>query len=333
MKRDWSWLARALSLGLGLALLAAVLYWQRNAWDGVAAAFERIGIVGIAAVSAFHVLPLGFDAIAWRVAIEPRDRVGYLTCSVARWIGESFSSVLPAAQIGGELARARALTLFGVPFVKSGASVIVDMTVGIVSQTVYVIVGVVAFAMLAAESSGASGLQLALGIAVFALIAAVMVLAQVSQPFGRLLRRLGDRLGQGLGARLLGHAAAVEDTVMRSYGRRRDMLAAFIWRIVGWFAGAAEFWLAMRLMGSPITVLEAIMLESAVQAVRSLAFMIPGGFGVQEAALVALGGSIGMTADIAIALSLVKRAREYILGGGGLLAWFLLERRRGAIKA
>ena len=61
--------------------------------------------------------------------------------------------------------------------------------------------------------------------------------------------------------------------------------------------------------------------------------MIPGGFGVQEAALVALGGSIGMTADIAIALSLVKRAREYILGGGGLFAWFLLERQRGAIKA
>ena len=325
-------MARALSLGLGLALLAAVLYWQRDAWDGVTAAFGRIGLAGIVAVTAFHLVPLALDAIAWRAVLDPANRPGTLACSTARWIGESFSCVLPAAQIGGELARARALVLFGVPLVRSAASVIVDVTIGLASEMAYVIVGLAIFAFLAAGSGAETRLQLALGVGVFALIAVLLILLQASQPFGRLMRRLGARVGKGSGARLLGGAAAVEDAVMQSYGRRRAIAAAFVWRIVGWFAGAVEFWLAMRLMGSPIGVLEAVMLESGVQAVRSVAFMIPGGFGVQEAALVALGGSVGVTADAAIALSLVKRAREYILGAAGLLAWFVLERRRGGIK-
>ena len=87
------------------------------------------------------------------------------------------------------------------------------------------------------------------------------------------------------------------------------------------------------LMEVPVDPLQAIALESAVQAARSVAFMIPGGFGVQEAALVALGNAFGLGPDVMLALSFVKRAREYILGGAGILAWTWLERRGRAVKA
>jgi uncharacterized membrane protein YbhN (UPF0104 family) len=202
------------------------------------------------------------------------------------------------------------------------------VTVGVVSQLVYVLVGIAVFASLAVGAGAAHRVELLAAVAGGVLVVAMMVAAQASKPFGRILRRLGGRLGHGVSARLLGGVAAVEEAVIRSYTRRRAIGACFVWRLLGWFAGAGEFWLAAHLMGATIDPLEAIAIESAVQAVRSAAFMVPGGFGVQEAALVALGGSFGLTPDVALALSLVKRAREYILGSAGLFAWYWLERRR-----
>jgi hypothetical protein len=49
--------------------------------------------------------------------------------------------------------------------------------------------------------------------------------------------------------------------------------------------------------------------------------MIPGALGVQEGGLILLGALVGMPPDTALALSLVKRVRELLLGLGGLLLW------------
>jgi putative membrane protein len=329
----WRAAVRAATFLLALALLAAVLYWQRDAWAGIGEAFVRIGVGGVLAVTAFHAIPLYLDAIAWRAVLGPADRVSHAAITVSRWVGESFSSVLPTAQIGGEVARGRALALYGVRYAASAASVVVDVTVGVVSQMVYVILGAAIVAVLAVDSGGGQRDVLIAAVLGFGVIGALMVLAQVSRPFGRLLRRLGGRLGKSVGGRLLGGAAAVEAEVMRSYARRGPIAECFAWRLIGWLAGGVEFWLALHLMEVPVDPLQAVALESAVQAVRSVAFMIPGGFGVQEAALVALGNAFGLGPDVMLALSFVKRAREYILGGAGLLAWTLLERRGRAVKA
>jgi putative membrane protein len=329
----WRVAARAATFVLALVLLAGVLYWQRAAWDGIGDAFLRLGVGGVLAVTAFHAIPLYLDAIAWRALLKPADRASHVACTVARWIGESFSSVLPTAQIGGEVARGRALGLYGVRYAAAAASVVVDVTIGVVSEMVYVVLGVAVIALVAVDSEMGQGSALIATVAGFAAIIALMLLAQVSRPFGRLLRRAGDRLGKGVGGRLLDGAAAVEDEVMRSYARRGALAECFAWRLAGWFAGAVEFWIALRLMDVPVDPLHAIALESAVQAVRSVAFMVPGGFGVQEAALVALGNAFGLGPDVMLALSLVKRAREYLLGAAGLLAWSWLERRGRPVKA
>jgi hypothetical protein len=123
LSRTWRAAARALSLALGLILLAAVLYWQRDAWEGIAQSFARIGVAGILAVTAFHLVPLILDALAWRIVLPPDERASLGACMVARWIGEAFASVLPVAQVGGEVARGRALALFGIGYVAAGASV------------------------------------------------------------------------------------------------------------------------------------------------------------------------------------------------------------------
>lgn len=69
------------------------------------------------------------------------------------------------------------------------------------------------------------------------------------------------------------------------------------------------------------------MLECLGQAVRSAAFAVPGALGVQEGGYLLFSVSIGIAPEIGLALSLIKRVRELLLGLPGLLVWQILEGR------
>jgi hypothetical protein len=64
------------------------------------------------------------------------------------------------------------------------------------------------------------------------------------------------------------------------------------------------------------------------QAMRHLAFMIPAGLGVQEAALMLFGHVLGISGELALAVSMAKRIREVLCGLPSLLSWQWLEGRR-----
>jgi hypothetical protein len=99
-------------------------------------------------------------------------------------------------------------------------------------------------------------------------------------------------------------------------------------QFVALISGAFEIWWALRLFDHPIGAPAAIMLEGLTQAVRHLAFIVPAGLGVQEAALVLFGHTLGISAELALAVSAVKRMREALCGLPPLLAWQWLEARK-----
>jgi glycosyltransferase 2 family protein len=69
------------------------------------------------------------------------------------------------------------------------------------------------------------------------------------------------------------------------------------------------------------------MVESLLYALRSAAFFVPSGWGVQEGAYVVLGAVVGLSPGTALALSLAKRAREVAIGVPALLIWQAIETR------
>ena len=70
------------------------------------------------------------------------------------------------------------------------------------------------------------------------------------------------------------------------------------------------------------------MLEGLTQALRHLAFIVPAGLGVQEGALVFFGHALGVSTELALAVSAVKRLREVLCGVPPLLWWQWSETRR-----
>jgi uncharacterized membrane protein YbhN (UPF0104 family) len=69
-------------------------------------------------------------------------------------------------------------------------------------------------------------------------------------------------------------------------------------------------------------------IESLLFAIRNAAFMVPSGLGVQEGAYALLGPLFGLPPEAALALSLLKRARDVAIGVPVLLSWQILEGKR-----
>ncbi len=96
------------------------------------------------------------------------------------------------------------------------------------------------------------------------------------------------------------------------------------------FAQRYGFDLFDRLAGtigrdSPLGFGAVLVIEGLVYAVRSVAFAVPNAIGVQEGAYIIIGESFGLTPEMALALSLLKRARDLVIGFPAFAAWQLLE--------
>ena len=96
---------------------------------------------------------------------------------------------------------------------------------------------------------------------------------------------------------------------------------------MGWIAGAGEIWLTLYFLGHPVSIGEAIILESLGQAVKAAAFLVPGALGVLEGGFILFGALFGISADASLAMALAKRVRELALGVPGLISWQLVEGR------
>jgi len=86
-------------------------------------------------------------------------------------------------------------------------------------------------------------------------------------------------------------------------------------------------------MGAPVSILEALAIESLTQALKSAAFVLPSGLGVQEGGFVLLGSLLGLQPDEALAVSIAKRIPDLVLGLPSLAAWHAIERRQATRTA
>jgi len=93
-------------------------------------------------ITLFHLVPLVFSALSWRELITAASRPNAFTVVWIRWIRESINSLLPVASIGGDVASVRLAHTQGVPAAGAAASMVVDTTVGVATQLIFVCCGV-----------------------------------------------------------------------------------------------------------------------------------------------------------------------------------------------
>lgn len=268
---------------------------------------------------------LALDSQGWRVVIPSEPPVALPALMVRRWIGISVNTLLPVAQLGGEVVRAHLLRTWGLAGPIAAASVIVDLTIGLLTQVLLALLALLLLSSLLGSGEGLAGLWL--GVALFGLLIAAFFCLQ-RQGLIRHLGGLVDRLFKGTGWRqVVDDAAALDREVQRTYRQKRRLVACFFWRLLGWLWPAFELWLLFWLLGLPISLAEAVALEMVGQIVRSAGFGIPGGLGVQEGGVVLAAGWLALPPELALAAMLVRRLRDVATSLTGLAGWFVIERR------
>jgi glycosyltransferase 2 family protein len=311
----------------GLAAATALFIWQGV--GPVLAAFAAAGL-GIVWSSLFHAVSMVLNARAWQILLPHRRRGSVWFYFWAVWLREAVNGLLPVARIGGEVVSAQLLIRHGLRPVTAVASLVVDMTVSLMSQFTFTLLGL---ALLVAHGAGGSVVRdVALGLlATVPLVAALIFVQRVG--LFTLAAKLFRALFAGRFDTLVGGAAPLDRAVGRLYRRRRAVLGCFLWQLAGWGAGSGEIWLALLFLGHPVALGDAFAIEAVIQALSSSAFIVPGAFGVQEGGFLVVGGLVGLAPELALALALVRRARDVIIFVPALLLWQVAAGRRALSTA
>ena len=296
------------------------------AWAGAGAIAEAVLRAGwtLPLLLALHAMQLSLSGLAWRAAsggVAPGD----LTWVRIRWIREAVNSLLPVAQIGGLLVGVRLLGHRGVPLAVGGAGTTLDLTAEVLTQFLFTLLGGCVLAAVSSDPTlrpwlgGALGLM-ALGVGGFVLAQRAGILLVVE--------RLSARLRRMFPALQAADMGGLHAELLRLQAQPRALLQSLWLHLLAWLLGVGETWLVLGAIGHPAGLAEALVIESLGMAARSAGFAVPGALGVQEGGFVLVGSLFGLPAEAALALSVVKRAREILVGVAGLLAWQWAEGTR-----
>jgi putative membrane protein len=305
-----------LATALGVVAMAALV--GVFGAGAVLRSLAAVGVPGFAAICAIHLVMMVVMGLAWRALLPEARPWGAVW---GRLVRDSGSEVLPLSQVGGYVLGARALALTGVSGTAAAASTIVDVTLEFLAQLAYTALGLAWLIRLQPETAAAGPLMF--GLAIGAVAAGAFVLVQ-RRGFA-FLDRIAGYLGQGWAAKTAAGAAALHAAIDEIYRRRGGLLVSFLLHLGCWIASALEAWLALRLAGEPLPFAAVMAIESLIYAVRTAAFIVPNAVGVQEGAYIVLGATFGVTPDVALALSFLKRARDIAIGLPTLGAWQAVE--------
>ncbi|HEX4653357.1 MAG TPA: flippase-like domain-containing protein [Candidatus Udaeobacter sp.] len=308
----------------GAALFIAIIVHQDL--SKIREAFAAAGGAIVGVVAYHFVVPVFLDTIAWWVLFPRSDRLPLRKLLWMRWIGESVSTLVPSAAVGGDVVRARLAAINGAPLPLAAGTVLVDLTLGVFTQAVFTILGLVLLVGATGQKNfvrptligtvigviGVAGFYFVQRLGMFRFLASI-VARLANSPEWHSLVQSGETLDQ---------------TVRALYARRKAVVACCLWTILSLLLGSGEIWIALRALGLPASFVNALILQSMVLTVRSAAFAVPSGIGVQETGYYVVGRLLGIPDYLAITLALIARVRELALGIPGVVMWQFIEARR-----
>ena len=309
---------RPLALLAGLVIMV-VLVVRVGTDEALGAAARALGWRSLVVCLPFAVI-MAVDTLGWRYAFA-YDRVPFLRLTAARMAGEALNVMTGVAPVGGDAVKVWLLRP-QVSYRESVASVIIARTTLTLSQALFLLAGVVA----------------ALAVGIDARLTRAMLwllLIELVGAGGFLAVQVAGLLTRG--ARLLERfkklqalpAAENLDRTLQSFYRRewRRFALSVGFHLLGWFMGALETWLFLKVLQTPASLSTALVIETLGSAVRFATFFVPGSLGALEGANTAAFAALGFGPQAGLAFSLLKRLRQAVWIALGVLVLLLARAR------
>jgi glycosyltransferase 2 family protein len=314
-------------IGVAVALLAGVVAAVYLVWsigfDAVFAAVARAGFGGLALLCLYAAAVFISLAFAWYFLLPVPQRRSISDFYMARLVRDSIAEISPFSPVGGMVAAARLMVLKGMNGAYAAASVAADATTEAMAQVVFLAFGLgLGFTQFRHLEGSGPLTQAMLAVLLLAIptIALLIFLQKKGAGFAeRLAGRFFPQARQGISF----HAAMEE-----LYDSRSRLAGSAALHLLAWVGAGGGTYISFQLIGGDISLLNAIALEALLCTLRSIAAPVPAAIGVQEWGYAMLAPLFGLPAEMGVAVSLLKRAREIVLGVPALLYWQAVEGRK-----
>jgi uncharacterized protein (TIRG00374 family) len=299
---------------------------------GVTSIVENIRSCGWSLLPVLVVYPFifAFDTLGWSYAFAQKlpDHVPFLSLYRIRIIGETLNAIIPfSASLGGEPMKAELLKRrHGIPLSEGIASILIVHTTFWASLNLFVIGGIVVtmrtLPLTPVLWKSVLAFLFGLGLAAMLLVIGLhWGLFKKVHDLGESFKWWGDHSSQKKE-----HFLELDGRIKKFFTQdpKRFFLSTF-YNFLGWFCGTFEVYFVANLLGMNIGFFEAWLLEALIQVLRIVTFFIPSSVGVQEGGILLIFSQFGFANPVSMTFAVIRRLREILWIGFGLLLWSLTE--------
>ncbi len=310
-------------------LVGCLLFaWAVRAVDmgTVADLLIRLGY-GFLLVLLIYCVVTWLDTVAWKYTFKPEDSLRFSLWQLwrVRQIGEAYNTITPFGTLGGEPVKAQLLKDHHGLSLKQGlASQVVARTTFMTALIFFFVPGIILI-LKSDLVSGEFKMASLTGMAVFSLMIFLFFLFQLTGTLSVLTGWVsrfpfGEKAGP-----LLGKLEQLDQLMSGYYKAHAGMAVKSIgYAFTGWIVGIGELYVVLVLLGYDPSFADLWMIEALTQLVRVGSFFIPLSIGAQESGFVLIFAGMGMPADLGLTVSFVRRIKELIWVGMGLvMGWAL----------
>jgi uncharacterized protein (TIRG00374 family) len=265
------------------------------------------------------------DTLGWRYAFT-NSKISFKDLFLIRIAGESLNWIIPSANFAGEPMKAYFLKKHNVPMAEGMASVVISKTILIISQIIFVMIGV-AFLLFKLNVSG-SRLIGSIAIIQFGIPKIMfIVFAQRQGLFAFLLKllrlfRIKIHYIEEREEKLL----ELDKNIYQFYRHnKKRAFYSFVYCFLGYIAGLIEAFLILYFLNIPVDTVSIYIIESLATVAKGITSFIPGSVGGQEGGIIAIFASLKLGAGIALTFGILRRFRELVWTGAGLFVLSKLE--------
>jgi putative membrane protein len=311
-----------------LGVLGALLLVSYFGFGNVVSAVGRIGWPEFGLIVGWQLVLFVVLGVAWDMIVPARTMRRPWVFVWGRMVRDASANCLPFSQVGAFVFGARAVTLHGVEWHTATASTVVDVTAEFLAQIAFTGIGLSILLARAPRSGLAVPVEVGISLAVLGAFGFVWVQKGAAPIFARIGRRIAGNWFADAKERI----EVVQGELGLIYGHTGKLALGFIVHLIGWIGTGLAGWITYHALGSTIDFDDALAIEALLSAAAAVAFLVPVNAGVQEAGYAGLGAIFGVPPELSLAVSLVRRARDVVIGVPILLIWQYVEMRRLRVR-
>ncbi|PRD56246.1 lysylphosphatidylglycerol synthase transmembrane domain-containing protein [Sphingobacterium gobiense] len=264
--------------------------------------------------------------IAWWVCLGPqRNELSLWKLFGVRQIGETVGLYNPSSVVGGDMLKTEMLKSYMVSDDNAAASVVISRVTAVLSQLCLFILSLCWLLVTARDQLPIFWL--------YGVLVAIVLSLTLKILFFYLLNKkrvqnveMGDRTS--LWKRLRSTISnLIHDTQYFFQHKRSLFWWSYCFFFLHWLVGSMEFYFILRFLGFDVWLMQGLLADMGVIAIKSIGAFVPGQIGVEEIGNKVVLAAIGIQATtVWITVSILRRARQlcWILIGA---VWYMLIRK------